>query len=68
MSDIKQGCMCDKCKDCCWHNPGWFGSIEEIEGAAKIKNMDIEHFVKEYLIREWYYAEYVEIPAPRRNF
>ena len=62
------GCSCDKCIECCWRSPGWFGSIEEIEGAAKIKRMTVDDFINEYLIREWYYAESIEIPAPRKNF
>ena len=30
--------------------------------------MSIDAFVNEYLIREWYYAETIEIPAPRKDF
>jgi len=62
-------CGCEKCKECCRHNPGWFGSIEEIEGAGKIKQMNVKEFCKEYLIREWWAGEDdIYIPAPRRNF
>lgn len=60
-------CMCGKCQKCCWHSCGWFGSIEEVEGAAKMKNMTVIDLCAEYLIREWYYAETIEIPAPRKN-
>jgi len=66
----KTECDCEECKDCCWRNPGWFGSIKEIEGAAKIKNMSVKEFCKEYLIQEWWAGnkEHLSIPAPRRNF
>ena len=64
------GCSCPKCKACCWRSPGWFGTIEEVEGAAKIKGFSIEEFCKEFLIREWWAGEdeEVSVPAPRRNF
>ncbi len=66
---ISKGCTCEKCRSCCWCNPGWFGSIEEVKGAAKIKKMSVKKFAKEYLIREWWEEEDgVFIPAPRRNF
>lgn len=67
---MDNGCDCQKCKDCCWHNPGWFGTIEEIEGAAKIMKMTTKEFCKEYLIQEWMAGDDEEnsIPAPRRNF
>jgi len=64
-------CQCKKCKECCWHNPGWFGSIEEIEGAAKIMKISVKDFCLEYLIQEWYSLDDGTepiIPAPRRNF
>jgi len=63
-------CCCEKCISCCWNNPGWFGSIKEIKGAAKIMKMPIRDFAKEYLIQEWLTGEKkdVSIPAPRRNF
>lgn len=64
-----QGCDCKKCVSCCWHNPGWFGSIEEIKGAAKIKGLSVEEFAREYLIQEYLAShEDVIIPAPRRDF
>lgn len=67
---MDDGCDCQKCKDCCWHNPGWFGTIEEIEGAAKIMKMSTKEFCKEYLIQEWMSIDNGKnsIPAPRRNF
>ena len=67
---MTNGCDCQKCKDCCWHNPGWFGTIEEIEGAAKIMKIKMRAFCKEYLIQEWMAGDGEEnsIPAPRRNF
>ena len=61
-------CECPVCRKCCWRSCGFFGSIEEIEGAAAIKNMAIKDFVTEYLIREWYTDECTEIPAPRKDF
>lgn len=63
-------CQCEKCVECCWRNPGWFGSKEEIIGAAKIMNLPLYDFIKKFLIQEWYAGEYeyVSIPAPRRNF
>lgn len=44
-------CQCQKCIDCCNHSCGWFGSIKEIKGAAKIMNVNVEDFCKEFLIR-----------------
>jgi Fe-S-cluster containining protein len=63
-------CDCKKCKDCCWHNPGWFGSVEEVIGAAKLMNMSVKDFANEYLIKEWWAGEdeNIIIPAPRRDF
>ena len=62
-------CTCQKCINCCWHNPGWFASIEEIESAAKMVNLPVHEFCREYLIREWWAGEEgIYIPAPRRNF
>jgi Fe-S-cluster containining protein len=61
-------CACEKCIDGCWHNPGWFGTIEEIEKAAKILNLSTEEFCREYLIREWWRNGHIYVPAPRRNF
>lgn len=66
-----KGCKCKQCVSCCWHNPGWFGSIEEIEGAAKLKGMEVKEFCKEYLIREHMTTdddEEIIVPAPRRDF
>lgn len=66
---MSESCTCQKCKDCCWHNPGWFATIDEVEGAAKILGKTVEEFCKEYLIREWWSGddEKTEIPVPRRN-
>lgn len=62
-------CSCKKCQACCWFNPGWFGSIEEVKGAAKIMKIPLRKFIKEYLIREWHTDdEDIAVPAPRRNF
>jgi len=68
MSELS--CKCEKCIECCWHNPGWFGSMKEIIGAAKIINKTIREFCQEYLIQEWWAdnKENISIPAPRRNF
>ena len=66
---MKTDCQCEKCKKCCWNSPGWFGSIEEVEGAAKIMGMPLKDFAQEYLIREWWESEDdISIPAPRKNF
>ena len=63
-------CACRKCKSCCWVSPGWFGSIEEVKGAAKIVEMPVGEFTKEFLIGEWWAGddEDVIVPAPRKNF
>ena len=62
-------CSCEKCIEACQRNPGWFGTIREIKGAAKIMGMSVQDFAKEYLIREWWGGEEdISIPAPRRNF
>jgi Fe-S-cluster containining protein len=61
-------CTCKACKDCCWRNPGWFGSIEEVIGAAKIVNLSLKEFAQKFLIQEyWCGDDDVSIPAPRRN-
>jgi len=64
----KTSCDCQKCKKCCWQSMGWFGSIEEVEGAAKIMNIPVKEFAKKYLIREWWDGEDAFVPAPRKNF
>jgi len=62
-------CSCKKCIKCCWNSCGWFGSTEEIEGAAKIMDMNIADFCKEYLIREWWAGDDdIDVPAPRKDF
>ncbi len=64
-----KSCDCKKCVSCCWSNPGWFGSMKEVAGAAKIMAMSVKDFSKEYLIREWWCgSEEVSVPAPRRDF
>lgn len=61
-------CKCKKCMDCCWHNPGWFGSKEEIIGAAKLMNCSLKEFADKYLVQEWWSGEDETcIPAPIRN-
>ena len=66
----KRECTCEKCIEACQRNPGWFGTIREIEGAAKIMGVSVQNFAKEYLIREWWTFKDGDIivPAPRRNF
>lgn len=68
----KKSCQCEECKQCCWRNPGWFGSIKEIQGAAKLMNMTTKKFCQEYLIIEYWLGDSerdtVYVPAPRRNF
>jgi Fe-S-cluster containining protein len=49
----KQGCDCDKCKECCTREPGWFVP-EEIPVAAKHLGLSEQDFVREYC------AEHVE--------
>lgn len=66
-----KGCSCSKCVSCCWNSPCWFGSIEEIEGAAKIMELNVRDFAKEYLIREWWAGDEIDdisVPAPRKDF
>ena len=70
---MKISCSCPKCVDACRQNPGWFGSIKEIEGAASIKGMSVVDFCREYLIREYWAGkggndQSVVVPAPRRDF
>lgn len=65
---MSEFCTCPECIDCCWHNPGWFGSITEIKGAAKILNISLKDLANEYLIQEyWAGKENIVIPAPRRD-
>jgi len=65
----KKNCSCEKCKECCWRCPGWFGSIKEIQGAAKLMKMTTKEFCKKYLIIEWWAGDKnIYVPAPRRDF
>jgi len=62
-------CTCPKCVACCWHVPGWFGSMKEVKEAAKLKGMGLREFAHEYLIAEWWSEEDgVLVPSPRKNF
>lgn len=62
------GCSCKKCINCCWINPGWFGSTDEIIKSSKILGMSIVDFALEYLIQEWWAGDDdISIPSPRRN-
>jgi len=64
-----KGCDCSICKKCCWHSMGWFGSVSEVRGAAKLMNMSVKNFAQKYLIREWYAGgDEASVPAPRKNF
>lgn len=69
LKERKMSCKCSKCIAVCWQNPGWFGSIKEVKGAAELLNLSVERFAEEYLIQEWWSGrkDYF-VPAPRRNF
>ena len=63
-------CSCEKCINSCWHNPGWFGSKEEIIGAAKILNLTLYEFTQKYLVKEYWVGDETDniyIPVPIRN-
>jgi len=64
-----KSCDCEKCKNCCWRNPGWFGSKEEIIQSAKtMKCETLKEFANKYLVKEyWAGKESITVPAPRRN-
>lgn len=66
----KKNCSCQACKDCCWNNPGWFGSISEIRGAAKLLGLATKDFCEKYLkVEYWADAEGdIFVPAPKRDF
>ncbi len=61
-------CACKICVECCKRNPGWFGSIQEIEGAAKIMGVDLKTFLDEFCIQEYWAEEneHIICPTPRR--
>lgn len=63
---LKQ-CNCNKCTTACYKSTGWFGSIEEIEKASKIKDMTIKDFFNEYIRLEYIFGS-VNIPKPKRIF
>jgi Fe-S-cluster containining protein len=70
---MSDDCTCERCVGSCWHSPGWFGSIEEVEAAARLLNMSVKDFRKEYLIQEWFYTDedydnVAYVPAPRKDF
>ena len=65
----QEGCSCTKCVECCKHSCGWFGSIEEVKGAAKITGMSLVEFAKEYLIEEYWIGDNdISVIAPRKDF
>ncbi|KKM78686.1 hypothetical protein LCGC14_1357350 [marine sediment metagenome] len=70
LKERKMSCKCSKCIVACWQNPGWFGSIKEVEGAAELLNLSIEQFAEKYLIQEWWISKNKDIliPASRRDF
>lgn len=53
MTSKKQGCSCEKCRECCRREPGWF-LPEEIEPAATFLKLDRETFVARFC------AEHIE--------
>lgn len=70
---MKKECQCQSCINACWNSPGWFGSIEEVKGAAKIMNLSVEDFAEQYLIQEWWsswrnHSGRILVPSPRRDF
>jgi len=66
---LKTDCSCELCQSLCYNSPGWFGTIEEVEGAAKIMKMNVQGLAHEYLIREWWAGkDNISIPSPRKNF
>lgn len=47
MPSKKHGCACEKCKECCKRESGWF-LPDEVEIAAKYLKLPREKFVKQY--------------------
>ena len=68
--DQSKACACQNCVNLCWHSPGWFGSKEEILGAAAVLGLDVGTFLKNWCIGEWIAGkdESILIPAPRKDF
>lgn len=70
MTELK-GCSCQKCVNCCWHIPGWFGSIEEVEGASRILNLTVMEFLKQYCTVEYWIGGDngdILLPAPCKDY
>lgn len=44
---MKQGCSCEKCRECCRREPGWF-LPEEIDPAAAFLGLTREAFIARY--------------------
>lgn len=64
-----KGCSCQKCINCCSNSCGWFGSIEEVKGAAKLLGVPVKGFAQEYLIEEyWSGNPDISVIAPRKDF
>lgn len=47
MATKKQGCSCEKCRECCTREPGWFLPDEVGQAAAYLK-LRSEEFVLRY--------------------
>ena len=62
-------CSCKKCIKCCYNNPGWFGTKEQIIESSKVMGCKtLKEFADKYLIQEYWVGEdNTIIPAPRRS-
>ncbi|HPM41134.1 MAG TPA: hypothetical protein PLY45_01700, partial [bacterium] len=47
MNSKKKGCSCERCRECCAREPGWF-LPDEIGQAAAYLKLDREEFVSRY--------------------
>ncbi|OGQ23620.1 MAG: hypothetical protein A3I05_06345 [Deltaproteobacteria bacterium RIFCSPLOWO2_02_FULL_44_10] len=60
----KQSCQCEKCRECCTRDPGWF-LPEEIKPAADFLKLSEEDFRKQYCTE--HQVEGTIVLAPKRK-
>lgn len=60
----RQGCSCEKCRECCEREPGWFVP-EEIGPAARFLKLSEKEFIAQYC--EGHEEDGVLALSPRRK-
>lgn len=52
MQSKRTGCSCEKCKECCTREPGWF-IPEEVPLVAKFLNLPEHIFINRYCVEHF---------------